>query len=433
MTAGFCAVAGVYAAVRPGSDTASAAAGTSIGISLVPPLCVSGYGIGIGVMMISKGSLLLFLANMVAIVAVGTIAFVAMGFGRVDVHALEKAEVADPSTDTGVGVVADPAARRLIALFDTRFGSILRLGMPLVFLGIVYLPLRQALDKVVWQARARSVVAAELEQTPQLIDSRTRIEPGLIQATLVITGTERSAEAAKTRMSDAIAAKTGVAPTIEVVALPTAQAFSGLETSLHMRTVAPASAPAPVPLDQLLVDATTKLAATISAHFPSSPDQLLLGIAPRIATTPTGSATMTVDLYHLGDPLPVSTLNAMELGLKSVLPGIGLRAQPLPRRPLVTPSSPSTEELATFESAALIAMERARGLAGVVACLTVPKSSSALARRASPGLRQLQTMPTDAVVATRHIEIEESDHWELRFAERSCAASDAISTASSPR
>src|SRR5688572_13990747 len=46
LTAGFCALAGVYASLRPGSDTAATAAGTSIGISLVPPLCASGFGLG---------------------------------------------------------------------------------------------------------------------------------------------------------------------------------------------------------------------------------------------------------------------------------------------------------------------------------------------------------------------------------------------------
>jgi uncharacterized hydrophobic protein (TIGR00271 family) len=40
--AAFCALAGVYASMRPSSDVAATAAGTSIGISLVPPLCASG-------------------------------------------------------------------------------------------------------------------------------------------------------------------------------------------------------------------------------------------------------------------------------------------------------------------------------------------------------------------------------------------------------
>jgi uncharacterized hydrophobic protein (TIGR00271 family) len=48
ITAGFCALAGVYASVRPGSDRTTTAAGTAISVSLVPPLCARGYGIGTG-------------------------------------------------------------------------------------------------------------------------------------------------------------------------------------------------------------------------------------------------------------------------------------------------------------------------------------------------------------------------------------------------
>jgi uncharacterized hydrophobic protein (TIGR00271 family) len=72
LTAGFCALAGVYSALRPGSDTATTAAGTSIGISLVPPLCASGYGLGTGAWPVAGGAALLFLTNMVAIVLVAT-------------------------------------------------------------------------------------------------------------------------------------------------------------------------------------------------------------------------------------------------------------------------------------------------------------------------------------------------------------------------
>jgi len=66
ITAGFCALAGVYASVRPGSDTAATAAGTSIGISLVPPLCASGYGFGTAAWPVAGGAALLFLTNTTA-------------------------------------------------------------------------------------------------------------------------------------------------------------------------------------------------------------------------------------------------------------------------------------------------------------------------------------------------------------------------------
>jgi hypothetical protein len=86
ITAGFCALAGVYASLRPGSETATTAAGTSISISLVPPLCASGYGFGTLNSTIAAGASLLFLTNLVAIVVVGTLTFVASGFNQGDIQ-----------------------------------------------------------------------------------------------------------------------------------------------------------------------------------------------------------------------------------------------------------------------------------------------------------------------------------------------------------
>ncbi|MBK9033900.1 MAG: DUF389 domain-containing protein [Myxococcales bacterium] len=43
-----CALAAVYTTVREGKDAMAAAAGTAIGIALVPPLCTAGYGLGTG-------------------------------------------------------------------------------------------------------------------------------------------------------------------------------------------------------------------------------------------------------------------------------------------------------------------------------------------------------------------------------------------------
>jgi uncharacterized hydrophobic protein (TIGR00271 family) len=64
-TAAFCAVAGFYATLRPGSDTSTTAAGTSISISLVPPLCAAGYGLGTANPSVATGASLLFLTNLV--------------------------------------------------------------------------------------------------------------------------------------------------------------------------------------------------------------------------------------------------------------------------------------------------------------------------------------------------------------------------------
>lgn len=64
----FCAFAAAYTTVRQSSATVSAAAGTSISIALVPPLCVVGWGLGSGRFAIARGAAMLFTANFAAIV-----------------------------------------------------------------------------------------------------------------------------------------------------------------------------------------------------------------------------------------------------------------------------------------------------------------------------------------------------------------------------
>jgi len=56
LVAVFCALTAAYTTVRPASDTTAAAAGTAIGIALVPPLCVIGFGLGTGSVSIAGGA-----------------------------------------------------------------------------------------------------------------------------------------------------------------------------------------------------------------------------------------------------------------------------------------------------------------------------------------------------------------------------------------
>src|SRR5688572_6921856 len=136
VTAGFCALAGVYASLRPGSDTATTAAGTSIGISLVPPLCASGFGLGTSTWTVAGGAALLFLTNLVAIIFVGTLSFLAAGFNRVDAMPLEREELAKNQRT----VIAAAIARRLAGLFESKAGPALRFVMPFLLLAAIFVP-----------------------------------------------------------------------------------------------------------------------------------------------------------------------------------------------------------------------------------------------------------------------------------------------------
>jgi uncharacterized hydrophobic protein (TIGR00271 family) len=224
VTAGFCALAGVYASLRPGSDTATTAAGTSIGISLVPPLCASGYGLGTAAWPVAGGAALLFITNLVAIVFVGTVSFVITGFNRVDPRTLEFEELRE-AHGSSVTVVL---GRRLSRLFDSKAGPLLRFLMPFVLLAIVYVPLRRALDEVAWQVRARAAVRGALAKEEQdIVQSRVHVERQEIELLVVLLGSTEDAEAASARLDAEIGEVAGVRPRIQVFAIPDATAFSG--------------------------------------------------------------------------------------------------------------------------------------------------------------------------------------------------------------
>ena len=73
--------AGAYALVQP--RLSATLPGVAIATALMPPLCVVGIGVSQGSWEISWGALLLFLANLVAIVFAVSIVFAVMGFGPI--------------------------------------------------------------------------------------------------------------------------------------------------------------------------------------------------------------------------------------------------------------------------------------------------------------------------------------------------------------
>jgi len=69
---------GAWAVSR--ASGAAALPGVAIAVALVPPLCVVGYGLGTSRFWISGGAFLLFLTNLAAIVLVGALVLVLLGF-----------------------------------------------------------------------------------------------------------------------------------------------------------------------------------------------------------------------------------------------------------------------------------------------------------------------------------------------------------------
>ncbi|HTQ03061.1 MAG TPA: DUF389 domain-containing protein [Polyangiaceae bacterium] len=409
ITAGFCALAGVYSSLRPGSDTAATAAGTSIGISLVPPLCASGYGVGTSSWSIAGGSALLFLTNFVAIVVVGTAAFLAGGFNRVDVTDLEREELGKAGE---TAPIARALALRLARLFESRWGPVLRFLMPFAFLAAVYVPLRRALDEVAWEVRVRAAVRRSLAAEPaRVVQSHVVIERHEVELVMVLLGTTRDADAARARLGAEIRQVAGVRPRLEILAVPDATAFAGLEsTLLTPHEVKTATAPPPPSPGQELDDAASTLRATVSALWPKA----ALGDALAVDLDAATASSLRLRIVHLGTPLSRDGAETLRQAIGARLArDVQLIDVAIPDTPLVRAQG----DLA-FVAGVAAGVRATASLPSVNVCVTTPPEA---ARASAADLEFARTL--DGLLASHpRVTRTPGDAWSVRFSTDPCAA-----------
>ena len=414
LTAGFCAIAGVYASLRPGSDTAATAAGTSIGISLVPPLCASGYGLGTIAWPVAGGAALLFLTNLVAIVAVGTVAFVAAGFNGVDVVHLERDVLATGSDAT----FSRWLASRLSRVFESRLGPALRFAMPFMLLAAVYVPLRRALDEVAWEVRARNAVREALAQeTLRVVESRAKVARHSVELVVVVLGKAQDAEATRLRLSQRVERASGIKPSIEVVAVPDANAFAGLEsTLLTPHKVVAATAPA-LAVEALKLNERVKVALDGAWPTKSAGDIL------KVALEQGENDALLLRVLHWGKALDGGAREAVEKSLRRSLEGpVSLDSVALTPRP-ITRRDGDLRFIA--QVATTLRMLRAATEVGV--CLTRPdvgQAKAALSPEDKELARALEAMlPTQPGLTT-----VSGKTFELRLTRGACNAAETSPT-----
>jgi hypothetical protein len=421
LTAGFCALAGVYASLRPGSDTATTAAGTSIGISLVPPLCASGYGFGTGTWPVAGGAALLFLTNLVAIIFVGMISFVAAGFNRVDVAALEREELAKNQK----AVVTAAISRRLSVLFESKAGPVLRFLMPLVLLAVVYAPLRRALDEVAWQVRVRAAVQESIRgERHEIVQSQVRVDRHEVELLVVLLGKTDDAEASRKRLDAEIRKVSGVVPRIEVFAIPDSAALAGLESSLrtkHDRLVVPHVVP-PTPMKQL-ENGTELVRSSVARVWPSTS----VGEPLVIDVGTDDSALLRVEVVHLGTALGPDAIEGLGRSLGTSLKrDVQLVDVAIPAVPLLRTAG----DLA-FVSAVAAGVRASAAVGPVNVCVTEPDRSKGRKRH---DRREQELADAIQVALATHPRVKKTigPDWTVRFTAEACAAEAVLTTGTAP-
>lgn len=289
----FCALAAVYTTVRQSRDVMSAAAGTAIGISLVPPLCTAGYGLGISDLAVMRGGLLLFTANFAAIIAVATVCFLFLGFGQVPVGELEGELIAN-AEGRPVTLRAARLTRRIVG---RRLG-VLRFLLPAVLLAGIFVPLKRALEEVSWQVSVRSRVEDVLADVPgAVVRQSLEVRGGVVRVRIFLVGSAGDAQELAEHLRMRIALISGTTPVVEVIAVPDAATLDAVATQIKTAASAPLpSAPLPAPRPSL----AATLAQVRAQHWPDAAGPL---VRLRVGDSALGAEALDVQVTHLGSPL----------------------------------------------------------------------------------------------------------------------------------
>ncbi len=316
--AAFCALAGGFSTTRPGTETAATAAGTSIGISLVPPLCVVGFAIGVGSTSMAEGAGLLFVTNLSAILLCCAVFFAAIGFRGADTEAPVAPRASSP---------VDRAVAGVRSLFGREYGVVMRIGLPLVLVLLVFAPLREALVRVSWEVRTRSAVRSLVNRVipPETaVQSRLDVAHGRISVRVIMVDRSRQARAAREELSRHIERVTGITPDVDIIGVPDFDALR--EATLSLRAETPLVEPAPRPDPEAI---RRRVEAVFASSWP--PDAPRLG-RWRLELT---SAAVAVEVQHEGEPLGRAAESMLARDLSAAL-GVTVTVRDVAHPPRVT-------------------------------------------------------------------------------------------------
>ena len=399
LVAAFCALTATYTTVRPGADSTAAAAGTAVGIALVPPLCVIGFGLGTFAPSIAGGASLLFTANLSAILVLSVVIFLLLGFNQVDAEIVERDFIDPAVTRTDAPVFR--VSRTIHRAFGSRYGVAMRVLIPGVFFAIVFVPLRRALTEVTWEVRSRDAVRRILEQTsPQAMQTALTVDRKALDIRLIVIATSKQARIIEDTLIERVTRAVGVRPTVTVVAVPDGQ---------MLREAAASQKPSVVPVAPL-GNLRERTGTALQDAFPGAAGQLLTW---RLDVVPGDTAVITV--YHLGPPLGAigeallgGTL-ANHLGSLVRLQGVALPATPF--------AAAAGGERKWLDSVRVLTSELLRAGAGV-GCVRGPMAATG---RASATRRMvLSALNATAAARTGKLTMSPASTWDFRVDSTRC-------------
>lgn len=324
-------LAGSVLVCRGGGEGATALPGVAIAVALMPPLCAMGFGLGAGVNLdIMSGAGLLFLTNLVAIVASAFVIFLIAGMRTPEVEEAALASRGDETLPQRLS--SGPVGRMLSKGGQLRW----RIVMVLVLLGSIAVPLRRALMQVAGETLTRAAVQEDLKRLVSaggVVSQQVDVSREEIAIHLISTRPIPASKVTETR--DDLMKRTGRDVQISVEAVASQNALAALTE----RLARPAAVVQPAPKAQSIAEMQqallSRIRTAVEEIWPSS-DAPIQNFDATL-----GASGLTVDVQYqaskdLGD-VPTHMI-LQSLRTKLAMPDLALKTE------RVAPPSPATKK-----------------------------------------------------------------------------------------
>jgi uncharacterized hydrophobic protein (TIGR00271 family) len=262
----FSGLAGSVAVSRSGgAGGVTTLPGVAIAVALMPPLCAMGFGLGSGAnMRIMGGAGLLFLTNLVAIVASAFAVFLLIGMNSPEIRA--QMELSRRGERFAEKLSRSPFSQALVNGGQLRW----RILMLVVLLGAIAVPLRTALLQVAGEAVTRGAVQEALKgllPRSALLSQQVEVGRGSVFVRLVSTV---SISDAKLKNAEAeIEKRSGRKAEITVASVASQSELEELMQRLAATAPAtPEAVPAEKSLAQIREELMTRLAPALTGTWP---------------------------------------------------------------------------------------------------------------------------------------------------------------------
>jgi len=337
-------LAGAVVAVARRSRLSGAVPGVAVSVALVPPLAVTGYGIGTGWNWpIIRGSLLLYGANLAGIVMSATIVFILAGMYRAEVlEVVRRRHAEGPGTALGEWVGRIPGLRSLGIMKSITT----RLALVGGFVALVAIPLTASLRQIARETRVERAIedaAGIFSKAGQsfVVSRDVDLSGNQVRVVLNVATTHWFGDSAQQEFEERASAAAGEPVTLMLEQLPASSGdVSQLATLISVpRAAKPSAAPTITAAQRVGILRAEVVEATRSLTLPDS----IVVLASDLVVGDSAASVLLRLAYAGNGPLSAQAqqMTERQLSTRLAIPDLRVALEYISTRPRTVASFPS--------------------------------------------------------------------------------------------